>query len=44
MKKIPHPAGDVLKPLKALLFDCWYDAYRGVVVQVRVMDGTVKKG
>ena len=44
VKKIPHPAGDVLKPLKALLFDCWYDAYRGVVVQVRVMDGTVKKG
>ncbi|HZX35903.1 MAG TPA: translation elongation factor 4 [Thermodesulfobacteriota bacterium] len=44
VKKIPHPAGDVEKPLKALLFDCWYDAYRGVVVQVRVMDGTVKKG
>ena len=44
VKKIPHPTGDVEKPLKALLFDCWYDAYRGVVVQVRVMDGTVKKG
>ncbi|MFZ3071729.1 MAG: translation elongation factor 4 [Thermodesulfobacteriota bacterium] len=44
VKKIPHPKGDVLKPLKALLFDCWYDTYRGVVVQVRVMDGTVRKG
>ena len=44
VKKIPHPTGDVGKHLKALLFDCWYEAYRGVVVQVRVMDGTVKKG
>ena len=42
--KFPAPQGDVNAPLKALIFDCHYDEYRGVVVHVRVMDGRVKVG
>ena len=41
---IPSPLGDDNKPLKALIFDSYYDSYRGVVVMIRVMDGTVKVG
>ncbi len=42
IKNIPAPSGDSDAPLKALLFDSWYDTYQGVVVLVRVMDGTVR--
>jgi GTP-binding protein LepA len=42
--RLPPPKGDPTKPLKALLVDSWYDAYLGVVILVRVVDGTVRKG
>jgi len=42
--RLPAPKGDVSAPLKALLVDSWYDMYLGVVVLIRVIDGTIKKG
>ena len=44
VKRLPAPFGDRDAPLKAMLVDSWYDAYLGVVVLVRVMEGVLKKG
>lgn len=44
VQDIPAPTGDLEAPLKALIFDSKYDDYRGVVLSVRVKEGTVKKG
>jgi len=44
VEKVPPPQDTVDEPLRALIFDSYYDAYRGVIVYFRVMDGTVKKG
>lgn len=42
--RISPPTGDPEAPLRALLYDSWYDSYRGAVVQLRVMEGTLRKG
>ena len=44
VRQLPAPDGDDTAPLKAMLVDSWYDAYLGVVVLVRIIDGTLKKG
>ncbi len=41
---IPAPDGDLKKPLKALIFDSHYDPYRGVIIHIRVFDGSIKEG
>jgi GTP-binding protein LepA len=44
VNRLPPPRGNPDAPLKALIFDSWYDAYRGVVVVIRVIDGTIRPG
>ena len=44
VSKIPTPSGDLNKPLKALIFDSWYDNYQGVIVLTRVIDGRIRAG
>lgn len=44
IEKVPPPKDNKDKPLRALIFDSWFDAYQGVVVLVRLMDGSIKKG
>jgi GTP-binding protein LepA len=44
VQRVPAPSNTVNDPLRALIFDSYYDPYRGVIVYFRVMDGTVKKG
>jgi GTP-binding protein LepA len=42
--RVPPPKGDVDAPLRALIFDSWFDAYRGVIILMRVLDGTIRLG
>ena len=44
VQRIPAPKGDIDAPLKAMLVDSWYDPYLGVVILIRVIDGSIRKG
>jgi GTP-binding protein LepA len=43
IRRVPPPDGSVEKPLKALIFDSWYDSFRGVIILVRLLDGTIRR-
>ncbi len=44
VQKVPPPRGTVEEPLRALIFDSWFDSYRGVIILMRVIDGTIRRG
>ena len=44
VREVPPPQGDPAAPLKALIFDSWFDAYRGVMILARVVEGTLRRG
>jgi GTP-binding protein LepA len=44
VRRVPAPKGEATGPVRALIFDSWYDSYRGAVCMVRVVDGTLRKG
>ena len=43
IRRLPAPKGNLEKPLKALIFDSWYDSFRGVIILVRLLDGTIRR-
>jgi len=44
VKRVPAPTGDPASPLRALIFDSWFDPYRGVIILARIVDGTIRMG